>query len=87
MAGELNKRLEAKKEKAGLPISVFIQVLSPPPSTCCLDATVIKKCLVFIQISKYPKSSVSQVNTSGEANKNGLEPKEAVAAADFIQQR
>jgi len=27
-----------------------------------------------------------QVNTSGEANKNGLEPKEAVAAAEYIQQ-
>ena len=30
---------------------------------------------------------MSQVNTSGEANKNGLEPKEAVAAAEFIEQR
>merc|ERR1712241_139215 len=27
-----------------------------------------------------------QVNTSGEANKNGLEPKAAVAAAEFIEQ-
>merc|ERR1712212_152131 len=51
LAGELNKRWAAKKEQAGVPISVFIQV-----------------------------------NTSGEANKNGLEPKEAVAAAEFIEQ-
>merc|ERR1711971_904046 len=51
LAGELNKRLAAKKEQAGVPISVFIQV-----------------------------------NTSGEANKNGLEPKEALAAAEFIEQ-
>jgi len=51
LAGELNKRLGAKKEQAGLPISVFIQV-----------------------------------NTSGEENKNGLEPKDAVMAAEFIQQ-
>ena len=38
---------------------------------------------------EYPNSprSTNQVNTSGEANKNGLEPKEAVAAAEFIEQR
>ena len=38
---------------------------------------------------EYPNSprSPNQVNTSGEANKNGLEPKEAVAAAEFIEQR
>merc|ERR1711879_472115 len=33
-----------------------------------------------------PMSVFIQVNTSGEANKNGLEPKEAVAAAEFIEQ-
>ena len=38
---------------------------------------------------EYPNSprSPNQVNTSGEANKNGLEPKEAVAAGEFIEQR